>query len=323
MRLLQQQNSYPQNRFQLSLHALSLRLIWAEPRLRIERELRMDFSKAMGFSYGDEQTICHSEQYDTRLDRLFRYDLLTTLLYWTLMQSACKAFAEKPHLVAVYLQSLRYIIDYHLESCGRSCYCWVRATTNSMSALHDALGPCENLRWEHVKEKIVMPLARCALSIRRAKVGLQSSSDLEDTDSLSILMQKLYTLELGSVSAAKCDFCSTDISNNSVLSDESRSLHEHLRSPTSAAIYGPITVDRLSLVWDGDTDVARFLMAATAEVGFTLSLDGIDPSISRSHFATLIKTSTDHDPALEKWRVDVFPSYKQVSVKAVAPVLMN
>lgn len=199
----------------------------------------------------------------------------------------------------VYLQRLWYIIEYYLESRERSCYCRLRAATNLISTLHDALSHCGNLQWECVTEKILVPYARCALSVPQAKAKLERGFDLEKKDSSLTLIKKLHILDLGSDSAAKCGLYLKDVPDKPLLSGESRSLYERLQSLTSAAVCDSDTVDCLNKVW-GNWDnliVTNFLLAVTAEIELTLNLDGVDPSISFSQFATLIKTATDHHPA--------------------------
>lgn len=110
-----------------------------------------------------------STQYDVLMYRHFPDDLLATVLYWTLMQSACAAFAGKPQLVAAYLQILRYVIEHHIQSYGTSCYCWIRELANSMSRLHDPLALCGDFEWRSVVASVVMPLARCISRIRQAQ----------------------------------------------------------------------------------------------------------------------------------------------------------
>lgn len=302
--LLQEQHSTPENHFRVSIDGFGPRLAFVKPDVDLEHDLCLALEK---FYYGfcvdpqGQHAIrgeCRMTYYDTNMYRRFRYDLLTTLLHWTIMQSACKAFNKKLHLVTAYLQLLRYIIDFHLEEHGTYCHCWVRATFGSIAELHGALDIEDNSEWDMAAREMVKPLFDCANKIEKLRSRAGNSTESK---------------EYGSSRELSCDPCRRDLIENSLATNGIDTLHEELECLMLPVINNSSFACALADVENPNDKVTEFLSTVSIRVArastFFQPLAGLPANTSRAQLVSKVESGTRAVCALDDWRIKVFPAF--------------
>lgn len=236
--------------------------------------------------------------YDTHLYRIFPKDLLTTTVYWTLMQSACKTFADKLHLITAYLQILRYVVEFHINGRGTYCHCWLRATCRSIVKFHQALGLDQNFEWTDIVKEVLNPLARLANQIDKLRPFTSRNLNVDGR---------------GVSRELSCRACKGFGLGPSSTSLESKYLYHDFQHFVQLATQDSTFADALNSV-DADQDkVTEFLsivsIRTAREMTLFQPLEQLGTTMSRLEFGKMVERRTRGNGVFEDWRIKVFPAF--------------